>query len=334
MIMTASNIDAIKEAIHAARSILLVTHVGPDGDALGSLTAMGQALSNVNKHVVMMCDDYIANRFGFIPAIEKVVTFPDETAEFDLVIALDCGDEFRMGKRFETLLHRIPQSINIDHHITNTNFADINFVDGRATSTAEMLFGLFEALSFDITSGIATSLLTGVVTDTLGFRTVGVTPYTMKVAGALMDAGGDLATITMKMLNLKPMSTIRLWQIGLNEMKLDDGVLWVAISKEKLREIGHVGDSSHGLVNLLADVEDVAMSAVLLEMDDGSVRVGFRCRPPFSVAELAASLGGGGHALAAGCTVKGPLETAVSLVITKSKEAVQAQKAALAQSFD
>ncbi|MFO7538110.1 MAG: bifunctional oligoribonuclease/PAP phosphatase NrnA [Chloroflexota bacterium] len=316
--------DTIKQAITNAQSILIVTHVDPDGDAIGSLTAVGNGLAHLGKQVTMACDDNVPGRFRFLPLTDKVQKGVSSAATFDLMIALDCGDESRMGRTFADLNQK-PPLINIDHHVTNTNFGQINLVDAQATSTTEILYELFIAIGIDVTADIALSLLTGLVTDTLGFRTVGVTPRTMKITSALMAAGADLSLVTMLALNLKPMSTIRLWQLGLNNLKLDSGLVWTSLTYKAQQAIGFNSPSSAGLVNMLANVEEAAMSAVLLEQQDGSVRVGFRCRPPYSVSEVALNLGGGGHPLAAGCSLDGPLAKAESLVVGMCKESIAQQ---------
>jgi len=316
--------DAIKQSINEAQAILVLTHVDPDGDAIGSLTAVGNALARMGKQVTMACDDNVPGRFRFLPLTDKVQKGVSADATFDLAIALDCGDESRMGRTFADLNQK-PFLINIDHHVTNTKFGQINLVDGEATSTAEMLYELLVAIGVDITADIALSLLTGVVTDTLGFRIVGVTPRTMEITSALMAAGADLSLVTMLALNLKPFSTIRLWQLGLNQLKLDSGLAWSSLTYKAQQEINFNSPSSAGLVNILANIEEAVMSAVLLEQQDGTVRVGFRCRPPYSVSEVALNLGGGGHPLAAGCTLDGPLAKAEALVVGMCKEAIAQQ---------
>lgn len=327
--MQSTKMAAIQEALQVADSILVVTHIGPDGDALGSLTAVGQVLKQLDKAVTLMCDDDIPSRFRYLHLTDEIVRQPAPMQKFDLVLSVDCGDEYRMGEQFPPYLQNSNRSINIDHHVTNTLFADINLVDGQATSTTEILYEFFVTLGVKIDQDLAMSLLTGLVTDTLGFRTVGVTAQTMRIVSELMAAGADLSLITMKSLNLKPLSTLRLWRTGLNHMQLKGGLLWVVINKQERRDAGHIGDSSHGLVNLLADVHDVSMGAVLLEMNDGSVRVGFRCRPPYNVADVAVDLGGGGHALAAGCTLNMPLDEAESLVVSRCQAAIKTQTAAV-----
>jgi phosphoesterase RecJ-like protein len=170
--------------------------------------------------------------------------------------------------------------------------------------------------------------LTGVVTDTLGFRIPGVNAETFRTASTLMEAGADLGFITLNALLIKPMSTLRLWQAGLNHMRLEDGVLWTAIDDREREAAGYTGTSSGGLVNMMANIEEVAMSAVLIEEGD-KVYVGFRCRPPYNVAELALNLGGGGHPLASGATLDGPLNKAISLVVDLARDSIRQQRALL-----
>lgn len=322
--------NEIQQAIQSAEFILVITHVGPDGDALGSLTAVGIALKHLGKSHSLVCDDGGLSRFRYLPLSENIQNRRDSGKKYDLIIAVDCGDETRMGQAFSTLPDPKPPIINIDHHVTNTFFGDWNLVKPDAASTTEVLYGLFSDLGIILTQDMALCLLTGLVTDTLGFRTVGVSANTMKVASHLMDAGADLSLVTMQGLNLKPLSTLRLWQMGLNSMRMENGLVWTTLNKQALQTINFSGASSLGLVNLLADVDEAAMGAVLMEMEDGSVRVGFRCRPPYNVAELAVNLGGGGHPLAAGCTLDGPLDRAESLVVDMCKEAIR-QQAAMAE---
>ncbi len=322
-----STSQQIYQALTSAQHILVITHIGPDGDAFGSLTAMGQLLSHLGKDATLVCDDPVPGRFRYLPLAERVQTEPDGNTQYDLVVAVDCGDAKRMGQAYTNLPEPRPFLINIDHHITNTYFGEINFVNPEATSAAEMLYTLFVEWDVTVTADIALSLLTGLVTDTLGFRTDSVTAKTLRIGSALMDAGADLSLVTTQGLKLKPMTTLRLWQAGLNKMKLDDGLIWATLSRQELKAIGHTSSSSSGLVNLMSDVVQAAMSAVLMEMADGTVQVGFRCHPPYNVSELAMNLGGGGHPLAAGCNLPGPLAEAESLVVKLSKDAIRNQRA-------
>ncbi|MCA9946591.1 MAG: hypothetical protein KC449_24085, partial [Anaerolineales bacterium] len=151
------------------------------------------------------------------------------------------------------------------------------------------------------------------------------------IASELVEAGADLPLITMQGLSRKPFSTAQLWQIGLNNMRLEDGLIWTTIDNAQREAIGYNNTSTGGLVNFLGNVNQAAISAVLLEMGDGTVRVGFRCNPPYSVSELALNLGGGGHPLASGCSLEGPLPKAEALVVAMGKETIRQQRANLTQ---
>ena len=323
---------AIFTAVQQANKILVITHVGPDGDALGSLTAVGVALRQLGKQATLLCDDPVPERFSYLPLADQVQP-PNEQRDtpYDLLIAVDCGDETRMGQSYASLPDEVPTIINIDHHVTNTYFGNIQHVVPEAVSATEILYDLFKHIGLTITTDLAMCLLTGVVTDTLGFRTVGVTAKTLRIASELVDAGADLPLITMQGLSIKPFSTAQLWQIGLNNMRLEDGLIWTKINNTQREAIGYNNTSTGGLVNFLGNVNRAAISAVLLEMSDGTVRVGFRCNPPYSVSELALNLGGGGHPLAAGCSLDGPLDKAEALVVAMAKETIRQQQTSFAQ---
>ena len=324
--------ETILTAVQQAENILVITHVGPDGDALGSITATGVALRQLGKQVTLLCDDPVPERFKYLPMSHQVQP-PNEnrSTNYDLLIAVDCGDETRMGQSFGTLPSAIPTTINIDHHVTNTYFGDIQLIVPEAVSATEILYDLFCKIGVHISTDLAMCLLTGVVTDTLGFRTVGVTAKTLRIASELVEAGADLPLITMQGLSRKPFSTAQLWQIGLNNMRLEDGLIWTTIDNAQREAIGYNNTSTGGLVNFLGNVNQASISAVLLEMGDGTVRVGFRCNPPYSVSELALNLGGGGHPLASGCSLEGPLPKAEALVVAMGKETIRQQRANLTQ---
>ncbi len=317
--------QAIQDTITEAKQIAVITHIGPDGDALGSLTAVGLYLRSLSKSVTLYCESDVPRRFDFLPLVDSVQRNVPSDADYDLIIAVDCGDVERMGLPYQSMSTPKLGVINIDHHITNTRFGDINVVGETAVSATEVLYEIFAEMGVKINPDLATSLLTGLVTDTLAFRTIGVTGNTLKIAGALVDAGGQLGLITMQTMTLKSPATLRLWKIGMSKVRFSDGLYWIAISKEDRKKANYMGLGSAGLVNFLADIEDAAMGCVLMEADDGTLRVGFRCRPPFNVAEVAINLGGGGHALAAGCKLDGPIGKAEKMVVAVSKEAIKQQ---------
>lgn len=316
--------DRITALLDDTRHVLVLTHVDPDGDALGSLTAVGQAMRELGKKATMAVDGGLLTRFSYLPLADEVQSGPPPHNQYDLIIAVDCGDEERMGHAFADLPEPRPPVVNIDHHITNTDFGVVNVVDASATSATEILAQLLPELGVELSADIALSLLTGLVTDTQGFSTLNVTPRTFDIASSLMNAGADLPTVTMQALNLKSLATLKMWRIGLNNLKMKNGLIWTTISKAERDAIGYRGVASSGLVSMMGYVDTAAISAVLTELNDGRVTVSFRCRPPYNVSDLARDLGGGGHPLAAGCALDGPLEKAESLVLDLTHKAIQA----------
>ncbi|MGB3713774.1 MAG: DHH family phosphoesterase [Candidatus Promineifilaceae bacterium] len=327
--LDSSIIESIGQALEKAEKILVITHIAPDGDAIGSLTATGVALKQISKDYSLVCDDGLPGRFKYLALADEVETEPDRSIAYDLIISLDCGDTDRMGKAYAGLPDPVPPVINIDHHITNTNYGKINVVSAKANSTTEILYELLPELGAELTTDLSTCLLTGLLTDTLGFRTANVTSQTLRVASALLDTGLNLFSIMTRAMDLKDIATLLIWQKGLSNMSLEEGVLWTTISNQERMEAGHNGTSSFGLGNMMANVYQARMSAVIMELEDGRVSVGFRSRPPYSVSELATGLGGGGHHQASGCTIDGPLEQAEALVVSKSKQAIRMQRTEL-----
>ena len=318
----------IQFAIEKANRVLVIAHVDPDGDAIGSLTAAGQALQQLGKRVTLVCDDAVPQRFHYLPLATDVRRAPNTDVPYDLVIAVDCADESRMGWAYAALPEPKPTLANIDHHVTNTRFGAFNVIEPDASSTAEILSRFLAEMGTTLTRGIAESLLTGIVTDTMGFRTTNVSAATLRAAAELVECGADIADISLRALHRRPYATAQMWGLGLGHMRLQDGLLWTSISRDELRRAGMEGSpSSSGLVNFLADVEGVAMGVVLSEMqDEDKVRVGMRAVPPYNVAEVAVRLGGGGHALAAGCALEGTLAQAEATVVAACLEAIGRQR--------
>lgn len=318
----------IQFAVEKANRVLVIAHVDPDGDCIGSLTAVGQGLAQLGKRVTLVCDDAVPARFQSLPMGSEVRRAPNTEIPYDLVIAVDCADESRMGWAYDSLPEPKPTLANIDHHITNTHFGAFNIIDPDASSTAEILLRFLAEIGVEMTTGIAESLLTGIVTDTMGFRTTNVTAATLRAAAELVDAGADIATISLQALHQKQFSTAKMWGIGLSRMQIEDGLLWTSISREVMQKAGMDGrPNSSGLVNFLADVDVAVMGVVLTEMEDGTVRVTMRAQPPYNVAEVAIQFGGGGHALAAGCALDGPLERATERIVAACRDAIDRQRA-------
>ncbi len=308
-----------------ARSVLIVTHVGPDGDAIGSLCGLGLALRSVGKSVMMAVDEGVPAGLAFLPGASEVLAALDTPPAVDLVIAVDCGDEPRMGQVGQVALKTGAPVINLDHHRTNTLFGQANLVDAATAAAAEGVLDWLDRLEIALDLPVAICLLTGIVTDTLCFRTDNVTPGLLGKAQRLMLLGAPLSEIVQRTVNRKSLWGLRLWAEVLPTVQLEDHVIWAVIAREVFERVGSDGFDDAGLVGTLIQTEGAYISAVFKEKPDGAVEVGFRAVPGFDTSEVAVSLGGGGHRLASGATVRGePLASLVPRVIAMLKAEVRA----------
>ncbi len=309
-----ARLEQANQRIQAARHPLLICHVAPDGDAIGSLTGLGRALWQMGREPILACPDPIPARFNFLPGVETIVQEANDL--FDLVISLDCSDLRRLGHFPETPGFSNHPLINIDHHLTNLNFGDVNLVDHQAASTTEIVLQLLEYMTVPMDAKLATCLLTGLVTDTRGFRTSNVTPHVIDAALRLMKAGASLPYIAQHTLDRRPTGALRLWGAALSRLHLTNGVIWTSIPLAMRRAVDFISNSDTGLVSFLASAADADVAVVFNEREDGRIEVGLRAMPGFDVAQVALQFGGGGHALASGCTISGPLEEAQERFLT------------------
>jgi phosphoesterase RecJ-like protein len=306
-------LEQASELIQSADRPLLICHIAPDGDAIGSLIGLGRALQQMGLEPTMACSDPIPPRFNYIPGVETVVQ--DIRAAFDLCISLDCSDLRRLGRLSQVPTFGSTPLLNIDHHMTNLNFGTVNLVDSHASSTAEVVLRLLDYMAVPLDAEMATCLLTGIVTDTRGFRTSNVTVQVMEAVLRLIKAGASLPYITHHGLNRRPTAAILLWRAAMALLQIEDRVIWTSISLAIRRATGYTGDGDAGLVSFLVSAEDADVAVVFVEREDGGIEVGLRAVPGFDVAQVALQLGGGGHALAAGCTLTGPLEDVQAQVL-------------------
>jgi len=322
--MNLEGLDQSVELLLISSRPLLVAHVDPDGDAVGSLLGLGSMLRSLDKCPALACQDRPHQRYDFLPGFDRITTEP--RPPFDLLVSLDCSSPDRLG--------RIPSYadltgtpiLNIDHHVTNLNFGTVNLVQPDAVSTTQILYHLARALHIPLDEQIATCLLTGMVTDTQGFRTFNVTPAVLQIALELMEAGASLPFIVRRGLEQKSFATLRLWGAALSNLEMEDGILWTSLSVEARQAQEGDRTSSSGLSNLLINAEGVQIAVVFKEREDGQIEVGFRAAPGFNVAQVAMAFDGGGHALAAGCLVSGPLEEAQSRVLDIAREELARQR--------
>ncbi|HSD84896.1 MAG TPA: DHH family phosphoesterase [Anaerolineae bacterium] len=312
-----SDLSALIQRLQDASHILLITHISPDSDALGSMLGLAHTLRAQGRAVTPSCADPLRDRFAMLPGQADIVTQAD--GPFDLAIALDCGDELRLGSVWADRPAPKPFLINIDHHISNTHFGRLNWIDPTAASTAEMVLQLADQLGVPLTQEMATCLLYGLVGDTLGFRTSNTTAQQLRYAERCMEAGASLYDSIDQQFNRRSQALVCVWGKALNVMKVKQRLAYATISKA-MRDACGMGVADLGLSSFLVSMNEVDRAAVLVEKDDGQVEISLRAKQGHNVSKAAVSLGGGGHALAAGATIAGPLEAALARVLTALKD--------------
>ena len=314
----------ILQTIQQHAKILCVSHIGPDGDAYGSLLGMGWMLHHLGKQPVLAMHDETLEAFHFLPGSDTIIAPAQVTADYDLIICLDASSIDRMGAVYRPADHAHIPLLVIDHHFTNTRFGHINWVDSSSAATCQMLVRLADALGIPLVGPIAECLLTGVVTDTLCFRTSNTDAAVMETAMRLMQGGTNIADIVAHTLNRREFAIFKLWGAVLSTVQLEEGIIWTTISLAQKAAAGDLDDDG-ALSSMLITAVEADISATFAEKIDGSgqlaVECSFRAKPGFDVGSLAFELGGGGHPPAAGCTLVGTLEDVATRVVVALKEA-------------
>ncbi len=311
---TNSRYDEFGAKIHDADRILVVSHIRPDGDAVGSLIGLGLVLEEMGKKVNTVLEDGVPLTFHFLYGHDQV--YQDAAGVYDLVIVVDCSDISRVG----SVLDEVNQpDINIDHHPTNTHFAPLNIVQTDAVATAEIIYELIQYLSLPMNKTIAEALLMGIITDSLGFRTSNTSSKALRVAADLQERGADISMLHHKALLERSYEAVKYWGAGLTTAQKEGRLVWATLSLEDRERVGYPGRDDADLVNILSTVQDTDVCLIFVEQRGGTVKVSWRARPGFDVSEVALQFGGGGHKPAAGAEIPGELENVKRDVIQATK---------------
>lgn len=304
----------LKEILFKRDNFLLIGHEFPDGDCLGSLLAMGEALKSSNKSVKLVCKDEIPQVFNFMEGHESIDN-DFLLGNYEVVILLDNGDFQRTGfaKRLINFKKKEIPIVNIDHHPKNDiwKFADVNYVDTGVSSTSELIYDIFVGLNIEITPKIATYLLTGIFTDTGGFKHTNTSGKVFEITSHLLSKGAKLKAVSKNFFNEKSISSLRLWGKALSRLTLnrDLGVIYSVLSQKDIKEANASEDEVSGLVNLINTSPESAVALLLYETSGSKIRGSFRTESDkIDVSLLAKHLGGGGHKKAAGFNLSGKLK--------------------------
>jgi len=304
----------LSDKLNDSKSVLILSHIRPDGDAVGSLLGFGLTLQSIGKNVQMVIEDSLPTNLHHLQGFELIKAKPE--GKFDLICVLDCSDLLRAGK----FLSKLGQpDFNIDHHKTNEFFAKNNLVDTSAVATSELIVEIIEYLNIQISAPIAAALLTGIITDTIGFRTSNMTPKVLRIAADLMEKEIDMVTLYYQALVRKSFEAIRLWGAGLAKTQSKDRVVWTTLTLEDRLTSGYSGRDDADLINILSAIEGTDIAILFSEEPEESVKVSWRAIPGIDVSEVALSFGGGGHPAASGAEIEGELQEIQSKVLERTR---------------
>ncbi|MDF2988402.1 MAG: phosphoesterase RecJ domain protein [Eubacterium sp.] len=311
----------IVKIISEAGGIAIFPHVSADGDAIGSSLALALALHNAGKKVVVYLEEDIPTVYRFLPGTGLARFYDPQDDAMDLNIALDTSDVGRLATRGE-IFFKAPCTVNIDHHVTNTKFALLNFVDASSASTGEIIYLLLKKLKYSIDKDIASCLYTAISTDTGGFKYSNTTAETHRTASELLSAGIDIGELSQRIFDNTTFTKLKLTQksIELLELHQDAKLAVVVLSQEDLNSTGAKDEDCDGIVNIGRSIEGVEVSLLVKEKSNNEVRINLRSKTYVDVSEIAAAFGGGGHKRAAGCTVNGTLQDVKDQLIKAVKE--------------
>lgn len=323
----AARFEAAESLFTGHASFVIMSHVRPDGDAIGSQIALGFSLMAMGKTVYLVNEDGVPESMEFLRGAEKITRPPADPLEVDVAIALDTATKPRLG---EGALHAASAAkvwLNIDHHISNPLYGDVNVIDATSPATGQILYEMIRALDMPLPEETRDAIYVAVSTDTGSFQYGSTTAKTYEMAADLIRRGLDVGKINADTYDSNPFRKLELMRALLNTLEISpDGKL----AHWELRDATRISldlqpDDSEGLIDLIRGVKGVRVAAFFEELEGGKVRVSMRSKDKgVNVCEVAAKFGGGGHALAAGIRMAGPLEQARAQVLTALAEALEA----------
>lgn len=312
-----------REEVGGATSVLIGTHMNPDGDALGSALAMSHYLTNEGIQNEVLCHHPAPAYLQFLPGVNRVRQAPQK-GNHDLGIALDLDALSRLGA-METYFATVPRLVLIDHHVPIEAPGDLRIVETGAPATALILAKLFFELGATITPAMATCLLTGIVTDTGSFRFRNTNADALHVAAQLLELGGDINQVSEEVFQSKRLSSARLLGVLLENMVLLDNerIAYGWLDLDTFEKFDAKDEDTEGFVNELLAIETVQVAAILKQPKIGKIRISLRSRKGYDVAAVAQLFEGGGHRNAAGCVIEADMETAIHLLIPRLRECLE-----------
>lgn len=312
------SIEALGEIFRQHQTFAVMSHMRPDGDAIGSQLGLGLALEAMGKTVFYWNEDGLPENLEFLPCSEKIAQPPAEAPVIDVAIALDTATKVRLGENNLAAAAKASLWVNIDHHISNPRYGDVNYVDATSPATGQIVYDIITALEMPLTDGARDAIYVAVSTDTGSFQYDSTTARTYRMAADLVDRGLAVGDINAKTYDSHPFRRIELMRALLNTLELTcDGKLahWQMLDQWRI-DMDLKPEDSEGLIDMIRAIRGVQVAVFFEELPDGKIRVSMRSKDrSVNVCDIAAEFGGGGHALAAGIRMAGPMASAKELVL-------------------
>lgn len=312
----------IGEVFQNHQSFVLISHVRPDGDAIGSQLALGFALIAAGKTVRLINEDGLPDNLSFMRGSEKIELPPADPLDVEVAIALDTATKPRLGERALHAASRAKLWLNIDHHVSNPKYGDLNLIDSTSPATGQILYQLIIALDLPLPPETRDAIYVAVSTDTGSFQYPSTTAKTYEMAADLINRGLDVGTINSLIYDNYPFRRVELMRALLNTLQVsEDGLLahWELRDQTRI-DLALLPEDSEGLIDIIRAIRGVQLAVFFEELIDGKIRISMRSKDrKLDVCQIAMEFGGGGHALAAGIRMAGPLEAAKGKVLEAIK---------------
>lgn len=311
------------DSILKSKNVYIVSHVQPDGDSLGSCLSLALAIKKIKKEVFILRVDETPSDFLFLPGLDIIKDYEGDE-DIDLLIAVDASDADRLGKNKE-LINSAKKVINIDHHVSNTNFGHVNIVDSKASATGELIYKIISEMKIDIDENIATCIYTAISTDTGSFMYDNTNAETHEIASHLIRYGADKESINVNIYQNKSLARTKLFIESLNSLDFyfDNQVAIVKVTKDILDKTGTTMEDTEGIISFVRDIGPVEVAILMKEINGEETKISMRSKRFVDVAELSSSFNGGGHKKAAGCTINKPIAEVDELLLDEIKKVIR-----------
>ncbi len=322
---TNTSLPDIAAHLRAASSVAVISHYRPDGDAIGSTLAMALALQAMGKNVTALNEDGLPGNLRFLPGSALIRQPSADVIEAEVVVAVDCANRERLGANCLTALAGERLWINIDHHRSNEDYGDLHYIDSDAPAAGEIIYNLLTETGLPLTKEAGDNLYVAISTDTGSFQYLGTTARTYEIAAALIRQGVDIHQLARDTYENFPLRRIELLRGLLNTMEISHGgkVASWALTASLAESTGVKPEDAEGLIDTMRSIQGVVVAAAFEELPgpEGKIRLSLRSKDTrVDVGKICALFGGGGHALAAGARLCGPLSHAQSLIFQALNE--------------